>query len=72
MGLFFYAYILSAMSRLMQFNEKEMNRILLACEYYRSYATGTKALEYDRIIDKLHNYEKEYECPDCVVCSIHS
>ena len=71
MGLFFYAYILSAMSRLMQFNEREMNRILLACEYYYQYTTGDRKIEYDKLIDKLHSYEEEYECPDCVICSLH-
>ncbi len=55
----------------MQFNEKEMNRILLACEYYQHYQTGAKKQEYEKIIGKLHSYEEEYECPDCVICSLH-
>jgi len=54
----------------MQFNEREMNRILLAVEHYKE-CVNTRADEYEKIIDKLHSYEEEYECPDCVLCTIH-
>ncbi len=54
----------------MQFNEREMNRILLAVEHYKE-CVGVRSDEYDKIIDKLHSYEEEYECPDCVLCTIH-
>ncbi len=54
----------------MQFNEREMNRILLAVEHYRD-CVQSKPDEYDQLIDKLHSYEEEYECPDCVLCTIH-
>ena len=55
---------------IMQFNEREMNRILLAVEHYKE-CVGVRSDEYDKIIDKLHSYEEEYECPDCVLCTIH-
>ena len=54
----------------MQFNEREMNRILLAVEHYRD-CVQSKPEEYYLLIDKLHSYEEEYECPDCVLCTIH-
>jgi len=50
------------------FNEKEIQRIVHACEYYRSMIrTQDKdlAIRYDKVIHKLHNYEQEMECPDC-------
>ena len=54
----------------MQFNEREMNRILLAVEHFQE-CVGVRSDEFDKIIDKLHSYEEEYECPDCVLCTIH-
>jgi len=62
----------------MQFQEKEIQRMIHACQYYRSMiGSQNKKLysQYDSLIHKLHNYEQEMECPDCwhpdSVCNIH-
>ena len=63
---------------MMQFHEKEVNRILRACEYYKS-AIGNQdpsiAEEYDKVNHKLHSYEQEMDCPDCwdptSTCALH-
>ncbi len=62
----------------MQFHEKEIQRILHACEYYRSIIRSQDkdlAVKYDSVIHKLHNYEQEMDCPDCwdpeSTCNIH-
>ncbi len=56
----------------MQFNEKDISRLITACERYKEY-TGSEYMwdEYDHLVKKLHDYESEHECPECVLCSIH-
>tara|TARA_B100001250_G_C19147957_1_gene506725 strand:- start:98 stop:277 length:180 start_codon:yes stop_codon:yes gene_type:complete len=58
---------------MIHFNEKDMARLEKACETYRDQ-TGSEYMwdEYTELIHKLKNYEEEIECPDCVLCSIHS
>ena len=50
-----------------------MARLEKACEIYRDQ-TGSEYMwdEYTELITKLKNYEADIECPDCVLCSIHS
>lgn len=57
----------------MQFNEKDLSRLLKACEVYQDQ-TGSEYMwdEYAHLIHKLKNYEIEHECPECVLCDIHS
>ena len=62
----------------MQFHEKEIQRIVHACEYYRSIVRSQDkdlASKYEAVIHKLHNYEQEMDCPDCWdpegVCNVH-
>ena len=57
----------------MQFNEKDLSRFLKACEVYQDQ-TGSEYMwdEYAHLIHKLKNYETEHECPECVLCDIHS
>jgi hypothetical protein len=62
----------------MQFHEKEIQRMLHACQYYASMVRSQDkdlAERYDSVIHKLHNYEHEMECPDCwdpdSVCNVH-
>ncbi|AGH56975.1 hypothetical protein CPXG_00172 [Cyanophage P-RSM6] len=54
------------------FNQKDVARMLKACEYYKSFTTGYMKEEYDNLVQKLHNYEEEIDCPDCTCCEIHS
>ena len=60
----------------MQFNENDLGRMLQACEYYKSFTSNNEGVrrEFDYLIHKIHNYESEYECPDCnyVKCEIHA
>ncbi len=53
---------------MMQFREGDINRIVHACEYYRSMIRTQDpelAKKYDRVLDHLHDYQTEMECPDC-------
>ena len=45
-----------------------------ACEYYKSFAKPHEAMreEFDRLIHKIHNYEHDIECDDCVLCELHA
>ena len=57
---------------MMQFNEKDISRLITACERYKE-STGSEYMwdEYDHLVKKLHDYESEYSCPECVLCTIH-
>ena len=62
---------------MMQFNEKDVNRMIRACEYYAhwvcgNHPTGYMKEEYSHLLKKLHNYESQIDCPDCKCCAIHS
>ncbi len=64
---------------MMQFHEKDVTRMLRACEYYKSIVGNqdpSVAQEYDKVIHKLHSYEQEMECPNCwdptSTCEIHA
>ncbi len=59
---------------MIHFNEKDLNRMVKACEYYKSFAKDNNYIteEFDRLIHKIHNYEHDIECPDCVLCDIHA
>ena len=53
---------------MMQFNEKDVNRMIRACEYYEhwvcgNHPTGYMKEEYSHLLKKLHNYESEIDCP---------
>lgn len=56
----------------MQFNEKDIHRLIEACSTYQE-RTGSEYMwdQYEHLKHKLHNYETEHECPDCVLCDIH-
>ena len=63
---------------MMQFREGDIKRIIHACEYYRSIIRSQDAdlaKKYDRVLDHLHDYQTEMECPDCwdpeSICEIH-
>ena len=62
----------------MQFHEKEIARILNACEYFASVVrTQDPSLgyEYDKTIRKIKSYAQETDCPDCwdpeSTCQVH-
>ncbi len=56
----------------MQLNEKDISRLIKACECYQD-RTGSEYMwdEYEHLLHKLHDYQQEYDCPDCVLCTIH-
>jgi len=57
----------------MQFKECDIHRLVTACKVYQDQ-TGSEYMwdEYEHLIRKLHNYENDISCPDCVVCDVHS
>ena len=55
---------------MMQFNDKDMDHMIRACEYYEhwvcgNHPTGYMKEEYSHLLKKLHNYKSEIDCPDC-------
>ena len=76
-GSFLSKYIVIVII-IMQFHEKEIQRMIHACQYYGSMIRSQdKELgeKYDDVVHKLHNYEQEMDCPDCwdpdSTCIIH-
>ena len=62
----------------MQFHEKEIARILNACEYFASVVRPqdpSLGYEYDKTIRKIKSYAQEMDCPDCwdpeSTCQVH-
>lgn len=59
---------------MIHFNERDLDRMARACEYYKSFAKPHENMveEFDRLIHKIHNYEHDIECDDCVLCELHA
>ena len=57
----------------MQFKECDIHRLVTACKVYQDQ-TGSEYMwdEYEHLIHKLHNYQNEIDCPDCIACDVHS
>ena len=57
----------------MQFKEVDIHRLGTACKVYQDQ-TGSEYMwdEYEHLIHKLHNYQNDIDCPDCIVCDVHS
>ena len=56
----------------MRLNEADVHRIIKACNLAKE-TSGSEYMwdEYEHLLQKLHDYQQEYECPDCVLCTIH-
>ena len=57
---------------MIQFNEKDISRLISACKVYQDQ-TGSEYTweEYDCLVKKLKNYEEDTQCSDCIICDLH-
>ena len=57
----------------MRLTEGDVSRLITACNTYKEH-TGSEYMwdEYEHLIHKLHNYQNDIDCPDCIVCDVHS
>ena len=57
---------------MIQFNEKELSRLVSACSLAKD-GTGSEHIwdDYEKLLQKIKNYQEEYDCPDCVYCELH-